>query len=267
LNTDPKEENMMSMGTQMTKVVMSSLFDGRDYYMQDGTTLSGEELRNDIMNAINTLSDRGLHNIVTRFFKTNKEGNLIDKDGNEIPDDSGARILDEEKFAKEVRNMMMTKDPDRNIIDGLEIVEQVDADGKTSKHMRLPLNAISNSNWLESVLISSINKKVVDIETPGAAFIQRSVWNMEGSSLFERTSIIGDSDLPQDINNGNRLQMVNEEGSMDCVLSFDFIKKMFKGVLPVVPIRDKNRNLIWDLIPEKDKNGNVVTKDGKPVYK
>jgi len=117
------------------------------------------------------------------------------------------------------------------------------------------------------VLISSINKKVVDIETPGAAFIQRSVWNMEGSSLFERTSIIGDSDLPQDINNGNRLQMVNEEGSMDCVLSFDFIKKMFKGILPVVPIRDKNRNLIWDLIPEKDKNGNVVTKDGKPVYK
>jgi len=73
--------------------------------------------------------------------------------------------------------------------------------------MRLPLNAISNSNWLESVLISSINKKVVDIETPGAAFIQRSVWAMEGSTMFDRVngSILSDEDLPASINGGNRL--------------------------------------------------------------
>jgi hypothetical protein len=62
--------------------------------------------------------------------------------------------------------------------------------------------------------------------------------------------------------------MVNEEGSMDCVVSFDFIKKMFKGVLPVVPIKDnKTRNVIWDLIPETDSKGNTIMKDGKPVYK
>lgn len=269
LNTDPKEESMMSMGTQMTKVVMSSLFDGRTYYMQDGTELNGTALRNDIMNAINTLSDRGLHNIVTRFFKTNSKGEVIDKDGNVIADDSKSRILDEEKFSREVRNMMQTKDPDRNIIDALEIVEQKDADGKVTKHLRLPLNAISNSNWLESVLISSINKKVVDIETPGAAFIQRSIWAMEGPTQFDsaKGNVISDENLPKSINGGNRLQMINEEGSMDCVVSFDFIKKMFKGTLPVVPIRDKNRNLIWDLIPETDKNGNVVTENGKIVYK
>lgn len=269
LNTDPKEESMMSMGTQMTKVVMSSLFDGRTYYMQDGTTISGAELRNDIMNAINTLSDRGLHNIVTRFFKTNSKGQLVDKNGEVIEDSSSARVLDEEKFSNEVRNMMSTKDPDRNIIDGLELVEQKDLDGKVTKHMRLPLNAISNSNWLESVLISSINKKVVDIETPGAAFIQRSVWAMEGPTMFDKQSggIISDENLPQSINGGKRLQMINEEGSMDCVVSFDFIKKMFKGTLPVVPIRDKNRNVIWDLIPQTDKYGKVMTKDGKIVYK
>jgi len=123
LNTDPKEESMMSMGTQMTKVVMSCLFDGRDYIMQDGSTMTGSELRNDIMSAINTLSDRGYHNIVTRFFKTDSKGNVVDKDGNIVPDDSRYKILDEVKFAKEVKNMMQTKDPDRNIIDALEIVE------------------------------------------------------------------------------------------------------------------------------------------------
>ena len=269
LNTDPKEESMMNVGTQMTKVVMSSLFDGRTYYTQDGLTVVGAELRADIMNAINTLSDRGLHNIVTRFFKTNSKGKLVDRDGNEIEDDSKLRVLDEEKFSKEVRNMMQAKDPDRNILDGLEIVEQKDLDGNVTKHMRLPLNAISNSNWLESVLISSINKKVVDIETPGAAFIQRSVWAMEGPTMFDRQKgdIISDENLPKSINGGNRLQTINEEGSMDCVVSFDFIKKMFKGQLPVVPIKDKNRKLIWDLIPQTDKNGNVVMKDGKVVYK
>jgi len=114
---------MMSMGTQMTKVVMSCLFDGRDYVMQDGSTMTGSELRNDIMNAINTLSDRGYHNIVTRFFKTDSKGNVVDKDGNIIPDNSIHKVLDEVKFAKEVKNMMQTKDPDRNIIDALEIVE------------------------------------------------------------------------------------------------------------------------------------------------
>jgi len=269
LNTDPKEESMMNMGTQMTKVVMSSLFDGRTYYMQDGTEMNGTELRNDIMNAINTLSDRGYHNILTRFFKTNGKGELVDKDGNVIGDKSSGKVLDEKKFAKEIRAMMQTKDPDKNIIDGLEIVEQEDGDGKVTKHMRLPLNAISNSSWLESVLISSINSKVIDIETPGAAFIQRSVWAMEGSTMFERSngSIQGDEDLPASINGGKRLQMINEEGSMDCVVSFDFIKKMFKGELPQVPIRDKNRNIIWDLVPETDKNGKVIMKDGKPVYK
>ena len=269
LNTDPKEEYMMHMGTQMTKVVMSSLLDGRTYYLQDGTEMNGSELRNDIMNAINILSDRGYHNIVTRFFKTNNNGELIDEDGNVISDKSNDKVLDEQKFAREVRQMMQTKDPDKNIIDGIEIVEQKDADGKITKHMRLPLNAISNSNWLESVLISSINSKVVDIETPGAAFIQRSVWAMEGPTMFERSSgaIQGDENLPKSINNGERLQMVNEEGSMDCVVSYDFIKKMFRGDLPQVPIRDKNRNLIWDLIPETDKNGKVIMKDGKPVYK
>jgi len=44
----------------------------------------------------------------------------------------------------------------------------------------VPLGAISNANWLESVLISYINGEVIDIETPGAAFIQRSVYGMEG---------------------------------------------------------------------------------------
>ena len=61
--------------------------------------------------------------------------------------------------------------------------------------------------------------------------------------------------------------MINEEGSMDCVLSADFFKKMFKGDLPKVPIKDKNRNVVWDLIPKRDARGNAIKDEaGKPVY-
>lgn len=56
--------------------------------------------------------------------------------------------------------------------------------------------------------------------------------------------------------------MINEEGSMDCVVSVDFIKKMFKGDLPRVPIKDKNRNVVWDKIPELDQQGNAKKDEG-----
>lgn len=251
LNTDPREEWMMSMGTQMTKVLMTNLFDGREYYMQDGRSMNGYLLRDDIMNAINKLSDRGLDNIQKRFF--NKD------------DDGKYTVNSDVKFSKEILKMLSSKDPDKNILDAIEIVEEENG----NKHMRLPLNAVSNSSWLESVLISSINKKVVDIETPGAAFIQRSVWSMEGSSLFERGkgNILSDENLSPKINNGERLQTVNEEGSMDCVVSIDFIKKMLGGDFPRVPIKDKNRNVVWDLVPELDRNGNAKKdENGKVVY-
>ena len=269
LNTDPKEDYLMSMGTQMTKIIMTALFDGRDYTTQDGRVLSGRELRNDIMDSINELSNRGLKNIAQRFFKTNRQGELIDNDGNVIPYNSDKKVLDEVKFSNEVRALLNTKDPDKNILDAIELVDQKDDDGVIRKHMRLPLNAISNSSWLESILISAINKKVVDIETPGAAFIQRSVWGMEQRAMYERKkgNILGDENLSPTINNGERLQMVNEEGSMDCVVSLDFIKKMFDGELPKVPIKDKNRKVIWDLIPEKDDKGQIKKDSkGKVIY-
>lgn len=274
LNTDPKEESMMGIGTQMTKIAMVNLLDGRDYYTRDGSVMSGVELRNDIMNAINVLSDRGMNAINSRFFKTDKDGNLINSDGEVIDENNPnqtnkQKVLDEKKFSKEVRKLLLTKDPDKNVLSAIELVEQVDPDGVTRKHMRLPLNAISNSKWLESILISAVNKEVIDIKTTGDAFIQRSIWGMEGSAMLERKNgqIIGDDQLPKTINNGERLKMINEEGSMDCVVSVDFIKKMFKGDLPRVPIKDKNRNVIWDKVPELDRQGNAKKDDkGNIIY-
>jgi len=139
---------------------------------------------------------------------------------------------------------------------------------------------MSNESLIESVLTSTINKQVIDINTPGGAFIQRSVWAMEGSQLYNRSNILSDNNLPITINGGKKLKMINEEGSMDCVLSIDFIEKILtqngKPGIPEVPIKDKNGNIIYDYvkdekgnkIPLKDKQGNNrVAKDGTPLYK
>jgi hypothetical protein len=42
----------------------------------------------------------------------------------------------------------------------------------------MPIDAVQSSNFLESKLIAKINGEVIDTKTPGAAFIQRSVWGM-----------------------------------------------------------------------------------------
>ena len=139
---------------------------------------------------------------------------------------------------------MSDRGADKNVLKALEVITQ--GDNKTTT---IPLGAISNASWLESVLISMINKDVVDVNTPGAFFIQRSVWAMQGQRMCSRDkgSIIG-----RRLYNGKRLEMMNEEGSMDCVLSIDY----FSHILPKIKSDEY----------ELDENGDytyVVGKDSK----
>ena len=76
-------------------------------------------------------------------------------------------------------------------------------------------------NWIQSIINSKVNKSVIDINTPGAAFIQRSVFGMEGE-----TTVISSDSLPPTLYEGRDLKVRNENGSMDCVLSIDFFKRI-----------------------------------------
>ena len=245
LNTDPKEDEMLRMGTQAQKIIFSNLFRGRLYNTQSGEQIKGDALQTRIMDSMNELSNLGVKKLNKRFFVTDKEGNLLDADGNIITDqNSNDRQIDIEKFAKEVSKLMSDRGADKNVLKALEVITQ--GDNKTTA---IPLGAISNASWLESVLISMINKDVVDVNTPGAFFIQRSVWAMQGQRMYskDKGNIIG-----RQLYNGKRLEMMNEEGSMDCVLSIDY----FSHILPKVKSDEY----------ELDENGDytyVVGKDGK----
>lgn len=129
---------------------------------------------------MNSLSDLGVQKLNKRFFVTDDDGNLLDAAGDIITDqNSPDRQIDIEKFAKEVSRLMSDRGADKNVMKALEVIST-----ESGKETSVPLGAISNASWLESVLISMINKDVVDVNTPGAFFIQRSVWAMQGQRMY-----------------------------------------------------------------------------------
>ena len=264
LNTDPNEKKYMNIGTQATKIVMSNLNVNNYYVLRDGTKIKGQDLLDTIMNSMNRLSDIGMQNMMKQFFKTNEDGQIIDGDGKVIDDGNLSRVvIDQKKFIETVLDMIKSDDPNINLLSSL----QVEGDEKSGYRLSMPIDAVQSSNFLESKLIAKINGEVIDTKTPGAAFIQRSVWGMQGSKLFERSDggIVGDNNVT--LYNGKRLQMINKEGSMDCVLSIDYFKKLL-GDFDIQTKRTFELTKDGAKIPLKDKDGNIkVDEDGNTIYK
>ena len=218
-NTDPKEKELMAMGTQMTKIIMSAMLAGRDYIItnQDGSkrTVNAKNLRDEIMDSINKLSEAGFKNLKDQLF-----------DGNE---------LDVRKFSKFLIEELSSRGASRDLLRAVSVVDEntPDIDEVRRRHiketgkpeLRVPLVALSGMNWIQSIINSKVNKSIIDINTPGAAFIQRSIFGLEGQT---KSDILTQDEISKDIYEGRELQFRNENGSMDCVLSIDF----FANIIP-----------------------------------
>lgn len=201
LNTDPHEHNEATVGTQMTKIALSNLNHSSMYYYKS-KNISGNVLLTQVMDNINALSNIGEQQLREQMF--NEDG-----------------TLNIQKFSQFLREELESRDADENLLDGIEVVE---VDGKLD--FKIPLEAMSSIDWIESILVSKINKKVIDIQTNGNAFYQRPVWGMEGNP-----TVLTDEDLSfqtQKLNNGEELKLVNNDGSMDAIISIDF----FSDIIP-----------------------------------
>ena len=226
LNTDPNGKTEMNLGTQTAKVALASLILDRTNYTDSltGQTISGSEILDKIMGSIKELSDMGVKEVDDLFF-TNDE-------------------FDIQKFAKFLNDELTSRNANKNTIDAITIKVD-DADG--SKHLNVPLAAQSDPHWIESILTSALNKRIIDVKTPGNAFYQRSVFAMEGN-------VISDDEydkLPaaakklinwQTLNEGKQLQFVNNDGSMDAVISIDY----FEHIIPEGMSFDQARKWLFD---------------------
>ena len=226
LNTDPNGKTEMNLGTQTAKVALASLILDRTNYTDSltGDAISGSQILDNIMDSIKQLSDMGVKEVDDLFF-TNEE-------------------FDIQKFAKFLNDELTSRNANKNTIDAITIKVD-DADG--SKHLNVPLAAQSDPHWIESILTSALNKRIIDVKTPGNAFYQRSVFAMEGN-------VISDDEydkLPaaakklinwQTLNEGKQLQFVNNDGSMDAVISIDY----FEHIIPEGMSFDQARKWLFD---------------------
>lgn len=189
LNTDPEEGDVIAAGTQMIKVCLSSLRLDRTY-----GDMTGEQLRDKLMDSINKLSKLGVDKFKDRFYSNG--------------------IIDQKKLSEYLIEQLGTRNANKNLIDALTYNPQTGS-------MNSPIASTADASWMESMLISAANKDIIDITTPGSSFIQRSVFAIEGKN--------GEGNIQgQEVYNGKRLQMINEEGSMDAVISIDY----FQDILP-----------------------------------
>lgn len=259
LNTDPNEKKYMNIGTQTTKIALTNLNLHAQYLTRSGEVRSGQEIHDDIMQSMIALSNIGRDQLRSQYFLTNDKGQFVDENGNVVD----KPVVDPVKYSKALKQIIGSDKISLNLAQALQLVPYKDGEGKIRYRFNMPLDAVQSSNFLESKIISSINKSVIDTKTPGAAFIQRSVWGMEGSTLYDsrKGNIVGDDDIAPSINGGKRLQMVNEEGSMDCVLSIDFFTKILGDLFHYTTGGDYMLNEFGNHIP--------VTRihKGKTLYK
>lgn len=226
LNTDPNGKTEMNLGTQTAKVALASLILDRTNYTDSltGETISGSQILDNIMDSIKQLSDIGVKEVDDLFF-TNDE-------------------FDIQKFAKFLNDELTSRNANKNTIDAITIKVD-DADG--SKHLNVPLAAQSDPHWIESILTSALNKRIIDVKTPGNAFYQRSVFAMEGNVIsddqYDKLPAAAKKLINQQtLNEGKQLQFVNNDGSMDAVISIDY----FEHIIPEGMSFDQARKWLFD---------------------
>lgn len=194
MNTDPHENEERSIGTQMLKVALNGVNKVLMYAERGGkSSIRGWELLSRINKNLNNLSDLGEQYFRHRFWK----------DGE----------FDVDEFSNFLEEQLDSRNADANLLDGIQVVIDP-VTGK--KRLKVPVEAMSSSGWIESILNSAINKEVVDVISDGNAYYQRSIYGAEGQPVGAQL------DDGRTLYNGQTLKAINDDGSMDAVISIDY---------------------------------------------
>lgn len=194
LNTDPHEHIERSFGTQAVKICLGNTIDDRIYGENKGRAVSGATIKAGVMDAIKALSSKGQAAILGRFFSNGK--------------------LDNTKLSEFLISQAKSSGLSDEFIYGLGLNE--------NGAFRMPLAAISSRNWVESRIISLVNKECIDVNTPGGSAVQMASFG------FKATGIRKEEAVDKAFNDGKKLEFVNADGSMDIMLSTNF----FRHVVP-----------------------------------
>lgn len=197
LITDPHAHDRTLFGTQVSTVAVSNLILDRVY--QEGTPneKTGQQIMEQLFGTINAISNNGIKQVTSVYLTTDGE-------------------LDLAKTSMELVKKAHSQNMGKDVEDALQLNE-------TKDDFKIPLAALPDSKWVETALISDVNRKAVDLELPGGAFIQMSSFGVKS------INVVTQSKNDYIVNNGKRLVNMNPDGSMDAVISINLLKHIIPG--------------------------------------
>lgn len=185
LITDPHHSETNMFVTQAQKAASGNIRRNNTYVTPSGETLTGQQVIDNIKNTMNALTEKGRQSVEERF------GIEYDENGNPT--------ADFEKFANTLAQDAESSDMNQNVLDGLQV-----ENGKT----KAPISGLSDNSWIESRLISILDKDIIDNNLPGGMFIQMS--SIAYNKIVVRSA--------SDIKNGPK---GNEEGSLSNPIEYN----------------------------------------------
>lgn len=186
LITDPHHAERQMFVSQAQKAAMGNIRSAWKYTTPDGKVYNGDELINNFNGAHNAITEAGRREIERDFGIT--------------PDKPQVSV---QRFAEIMQRKALSSNMNDNVINGLDV-----ENGETVA----PISGLSDNSWIESSLISMLNKSIVDTNLPGGMFIQMS------SILYNRIAVTSDAQ------NERKLRFANTDGTMDCVISINLLK-------------------------------------------
>lgn len=196
LNTDAHLKSDRFIGTQVAKLMFSSLFSDLDYSSYLGTA-KGKQIADNIINAVIKLSDMGYSELLSKF--------------------SASTDKQKESLRKYFVEIMKNNGFSRNEI---AVFLNQTAAGKNT------IESLDSKDVFEQSVCKKIFEKVTKIVTPGGTAIQQSSFGFTG---FGNKNVRDDSsDYFKNYNGGKKLKWMKEDGSQEVLLSIKF----FDSILP-----------------------------------
>lgn len=201
LPTDPHGVDDINIATQVQKVSMSNVNRSKVYQNlsvggKDGAT--GSELLNEWMNALVSMSNRGRKKFEQR----------LDIKINPV---TGIYSINSKKLFNELANKAENSNMPEDVVDMFRSFDESNPDS-------VPLQAFMDGGWVENAFISLLTKETIDMKMPGGMYVQRSPFGIPSTY---------DNGVEIKVNNGERLRFINEDGSMDAIISINFFSDLF----------------------------------------
>lgn len=206
LNTDPHESLTSTLLTQFMKVAVMNI-DKNYKYKVGGIKVNGSELLPLYKRILDTLTVRGFNKFCQEFG--------IDPNTYEV---------NKEKFMDRLQQMAIQQDGSPELIDALN-VDQED--------FVIHPSAIPNINWIQSKLISAMDKTIIKTAIPGKPLFQVASLGFDNITKYKAYS-------------DRTLRSYNEDGYMEVKLSIS----LFNDVLAQAGLQnasfDEQRKFILD---------------------